>query len=262
MKRIYPLLLLSLLAACQSPTTLTSAAPTAQPVVLLGEVHDNALGHQQRYAWLKAKIKAGWRPAIAMEQFDVERQADIDQARAKRPKDVDFLIKKAGGARWDWPLYRPVIQLALQYDLPLLAANLSRQDAAILMKNPQASLASLAGMDLNAEIAPAVLAGQRQAVQAGHCGQLPLAMEEPMARAQIARDRLMAQVMAPYLSQGVVLIAGNGHTRRDIGVGQWLPQAYSVGFVESEQENYFDEVNVIRPAQRPDPCATLQLKPA
>ncbi|WP_288841370.1 ChaN family lipoprotein [uncultured Deefgea sp.] len=259
MKRIYPLLLLSLLAACQSPSSLQSVAPTAQPVVLLGEVHDNALGHQQRYAWLKARIKAGWRPAIAMEQFDVERQADIDQARAKRPKDVDFLIKKAGGARWDWPLYRPIIQLAMQYDLPLLAANLSRQDAATLMKNPQASLTSLAGMDLNAAIAPAVLAGQRQAVQAGHCGKLPLAMEEPMARAQIARDRLMAQVMTPYLSQGVVLIAGNGHTRRDIGVAQWLPQAYSVGFVESEQEHYFDEVHPILAAQRPDPCATLQL---
>jgi uncharacterized iron-regulated protein len=57
-------------------------------VVLLGEVHDNARQHELRSTALQRAFAAGWRPAIAMEQFDLDRQADIDRARRERPGDV------------------------------------------------------------------------------------------------------------------------------------------------------------------------------
>ena len=59
------------LAACQhasAPTATTAAA--APRVLLLGEVHDSAAGHAARAALLRKDVEAGWRPAIAMEQFD------------------------------------------------------------------------------------------------------------------------------------------------------------------------------------------------
>ena len=64
-------------------------------VVLLGEVHDNAVQHRLRLEVLRRAFAAGWRPAIAMEQFDRERQGDIDRARAERPGDAQALIERA-----------------------------------------------------------------------------------------------------------------------------------------------------------------------
>ena len=80
-----------LLAACATMVPFDlDEAPLAQalaqrPVVLLGEVHDNAAQHAARAAALRRLLAAGGRPALAFEQFDRERQADIDRARRESP---------------------------------------------------------------------------------------------------------------------------------------------------------------------------------
>ena len=93
-------------------------------VVLLGEVHDNASQHALRVAALRRLLETGARPAIAFEQLDRERQIDIDRARRERPGDADYLIAQANGnAGWRWELYRPLVALALEYNVPIVAAN-------------------------------------------------------------------------------------------------------------------------------------------
>src|SRR5690242_4759295 len=88
-------------------------------VALLGEVHDNAEGHRLRLQALRRAIERGWRPAIAMEQLDRERQDDIERARGERSRDAQHLIDAAtrGSSRsgWNWDFYRPVIALALEH---------------------------------------------------------------------------------------------------------------------------------------------------
>ena len=79
---------------------------------------------------------------------------------------------------------------------------------------------------------------QEDEIAAGHCNLLPREMLFPRARAQIARDIVMARTLRPYAERGVVLLAGNGHVRRDIGVPAWLPrriagEAISIGILES-----------------------------
>lgn len=45
-----------------------------------------------------------------------------------------------------------------------------------------------------------------------------------MVPAQVARDVWMANVIEQQVSmRDVVLIAGNGHVQKDVGVFQWLP---------------------------------------
>src|SRR6267378_5864475 len=61
-------------------------------VVMLGEVHDNAMQHRLRLEILRRAFAAGWRPAIVMEQFDHEHQAEIDRARRERPMDAQHVI--------------------------------------------------------------------------------------------------------------------------------------------------------------------------
>ena len=106
----------------------------SRPIVLLGEVHDNTVQHALRARALRALVASGARPALLMEQFDRERQADLDRAMAQPGATADEVIAAATPADasmqgWSWPLYRPYIALALEYRLPLVAANVSRVDA-------------------------------------------------------------------------------------------------------------------------------------
>ena len=70
-----------------------------------------------------------------------------------------------------------------------------------------------------------LLAAQETEVRDSHCGALPEPLVSPMAKAQIARDVVMAETLRAHAANGVVLIAGNGHVRTDIGVPFWLRRA-------------------------------------
>jgi uncharacterized iron-regulated protein len=241
-------------------------------VVLLGEVHDNAEVHERRLALLRSAFAAGWRPAIAMEQFDREHQPDIERARREKPHDAQHVIELAaprgGSGGWNWEWYRPFVALALEYDVPLLAANLSRADAAKIVESGYGAVLdsrTIASLGLDRPVAPELEAAQRHEIDVGHCHDMPQSMLAGMARAQFARDAVMAAVLREHASEGIVLLAGNGHARRDIGVPRWLPSAwltrvFSVGYLEkgdSVPRGAFDAVVLTPPAERTPPCADL-----
>ncbi|RYZ13649.1 MAG: hypothetical protein EON61_06510 [Alphaproteobacteria bacterium] len=260
-----PLLAIALpLAACQHVAPARVDSPTE--AWLLGETHDNAEGHRLRAELLRQRIEAGWRPAIAMEQFDTGQQAALDAAM-RECADAGCVVARVAPAQsgWSWDYYKPVIALALHYKLPLLAANLSRADASKVVKEGFAAALApelVARYALQALPAP-LLAAQEAEVRGGHCGMLPGPMLAPMARAQIARDVMMAQTLRTHAARGVVLIAGNGHVRNDIAVPYWLQRdglaSRAEGFLEPNADaTGFDAVHRIPAATRPDPCAGFQ----
>jgi uncharacterized iron-regulated protein len=71
---------------------------------------------------------------------------------------------------------------------------------------------------------------------------------------------VMAQFVVKYQAQGAVLLAGNGHVRKDIGIPVWLSQSarensVSVGLLESASTaNLFDVTIVTTAPTRDDPC--------
>lgn len=248
--------------------------PPAEPIVettprlfLLGEVHDNAEGHRQRLEELRLDAKGSADMAIAMEQFDREHQAALDAAMARCAEAACVIAAASPGkSSWNWDYYAPVIQLALDHDIPLLAANLSRADAAGVVEGGFAVLPErLRTTYLDRPLPDGLLAAQVEAVRAGHCNMLPEAMLEPMARAQIARDVVMADTLVGALADHelVFLLAGNGHVDRRVGVSLWLGgsgvQWVATGYVEDGDigDAWFDSVQPIPPVQREDPCAAF-----
>src|SRR5690606_12573436 len=164
----------------------------------------NAAGHALRLRHLEAYVDGGARVAIAMEQFDRERQADLDAAMA-RCRDAACVIDAAapGKSGWNWDYYAPVIQLALDHELPLLAANLSRDEASAVVKD---GFGAALSPELQTRFAldalpDALLAAQVEEVREGHCNMLPEPLLEPMARAQIARDVVMADTVLGALAR-------------------------------------------------------------
>jgi uncharacterized iron-regulated protein len=258
-------------AASAPPAIHEEARLRGDTIALLGEVHDNAEAQRLRLGMLRRAIASGWRPAIAMEQFDTARQADIDRARLEAPLDAQHVIDLAAPARsgWDWSLYRPVIALALEQGLPLWAANLASADTSKIVRGGYGSVFGpdrLAALGLTQPVAPEWQAAQEREIDAGHCGLLPAALWPAMARAQFARDAVMADLLHSHADSGIVLMAGNGHVRRDLGVPRWLPsrdlpRVLALGFVESDApamaEGAFDAVVQVAPARRDDPCVPL-----
>jgi uncharacterized iron-regulated protein len=263
---------LALLTGCAGAGKRSAATPAAEPagnpqVLLLGEVHDNAQGHKLRYELLRQRVEAGWRPAIVMEQFDRENQAALEQAQ-KGCLDAQCVIRVVGGPRWDWQLYYPVIQLALTYHLPLVAANLSRADASRVVRDGVTATfdpKSIKDYRLDQPLPADVRDAQQREIVAGHCNMLPEMMIGGMVDAQVARDIWMAKIVRDQQPRDVVLIAGNGHVRKDIGVARWLNQTTpiltvrSIGFVE-DQDNAgrYDSIQTVAPQQRGDPCKQLK----
>lgn len=249
---------LALLAGCATPSG-GGALRFKQPVVLLGEVHDNAAQHALRLEAFSAWLDSGARPALALEQFDRERQAQIDRLIAQSPPpDANALIAAAGGPGWAWDHYRPFIALALQHGLPIVAANVSRTEARRVMRE------GLAAAGFVPEVPAAVLKAHAEDIEASHCGVLDAATAQRMALAQVARDQHMARVLQQHAGRGVVLLAGNGHVRTDVGAPLWLPselraRSEAIGVLEEgDPETAYDR-RIYTPAQeRPDPCAAMR----
>jgi len=228
-----------------------------QPVVLLGEVHDNAAQHALRLRAFQALLDSGARPALALEQLDRDKQPALGAVLAGQATP-EGVIAAAGGPSWNWAFYRPFIALALQHRLPIVAANVPREETRRIMKE------GLAATGFDPAVPAAVLKTQAADIEASHCGMLDADTAGRMALAQVARDQFMAHVLQQHAARGVVLLAGNGHVRTDLGAPLWLSPAVrqrsvAIGVLEQGDDGgAFDQRVYTAPQPRPDPCERMR----
>ena len=265
---------------------------TGVDFLLLGEIHDHPMHHRLRARWLEA-LAAGQRFVIALEQLDADRQPALDAARARQgsiaaggasgsppgadarrgsrsgdeAEDPARQLAQAAGfdfRGWHWPFYAPYFELALRLDLPLVAANLSNEQARSIARGQAHPLAAARPAGWKGADDDAMAAEIRE----GHCGMLPERVIAPMAEAQRARDARIARALVEARrSSGlpVVLIAGNGHVRVDLGVPRHLRElapgarVFAVGFVEDAPSVPAYDLGIVTPVHaRSDPCEAMR----
>lgn len=208
-----------------SQSTLMESAAAAR-FVLLGEIHDDPEHHRIQTLILEEVLERGRRPALVMEQYDRDQEDSIRAVRSAAADLGDRLrgLGKLMRTSWNWPDYRPLVQLALAHDLPLAPANMAR---APLRKVARGGFAELGEGEPERLALDAAWSAPRQArliddVRQGHCGKLPEHVVEPIAKSQRVRDAIMADVVLSFAEPGAVAILGNGHVRRDMGVPIYL----------------------------------------
>lgn len=206
-------------AGCATPAPLGAdgqarlATLLPADVLLLGEQHD-APAHQQlqRQAvqWLAAR---GELAALALEMAEQGRSTAGLPRHASESQVQHALAWRDAG--WPWQTYRPVVMAAVRAGVPVLGANLPAARQREAMRDAA----------LDARLPPAALAEQQQRMRDGHCGLLPESQIGPMTRVQIARDIAMADTVRAARQPGrtVLLVAGNGHVHRALGVPLHLP---------------------------------------
>jgi uncharacterized iron-regulated protein len=267
-------------------TTLVDALVFAR-FRLLGEIHDDPAHHAIRARVLGEIAERGLRPAVVMEQFDLDHDAAL---RAAQRADADAEAVATQGALdrkgWQWPMHRPIVEQALAAKLPLRAGNLPRTALGgdldtVLRRHPRvaARLRAARWTDAEAE-------AMRNDIVEAHCHMLPDAIVPTLVLAQRIRDAAMAQALVDDATpNGAVLIAGNGHVRDDLGVPVYLhapgqpgvrSTSISVGFLEAGTDEAkadafpqalvaanpgFDYVVITPAIERPDPCAAFRRTP-
>lgn len=283
LKRAAPALLplVLLLSACAGPRGAapaagpTAATPRAEPeFVLLGELHDNPDHHRARAEQLRRLIAQEPKTVVVFEQFSRGEDAAVAQARRSAPADVEAVINASKFDRkgWRWPLHQPLFEAALQSGAEVRGGNIDRdQVRRIVREGDTAWPADLLALRERTAWTPAQQDVLRKDIQDGHCGAMPEAMLPGMVQAQRARDAAMAQAMLDARNAGakrVVLIAGNGHVRRDVAVPVYLQAAGvpasdidAVAWLElgsGAPAGGYDRVERAPAPSREDPCAQFK----
>ena len=251
-------------------------------VLILGEIHDNPLHHEYQQKLLKARIASGARsgltPVLMMEQLNADDQPALDRALAGSDHDealnsVNALVRFSNAQD-----YQPLLAIAVDNKLPVIAANVSSRKLQPVIRR---GYAAFDPGELKRLMVEEVWNDERQDylvthMGSAHCGKLSDELRAGLSRSQRLRDALMVDSAAAGFARGMVAIVGNSHARRDIGLPLYFtardPRArvVSVAFVEvspgvtdpsayladsATGEVPFDVIWFTPRADRVDPCA-------
>lgn len=243
------------------------------PVVLIGEAHDNPRHHAIEAELIYALARMGHHDAVALEMLDRDQQAELDRLW-REGAGVEAVLTAMGfdDRGWGAVQYLPVVAAMYEAGVIPVAANLSRVEAVRVMRE---GVEALFGAEERARLALDVAwptgAESRLigALRASHCNALPEDLLPGMLAAQRARDAVLADRLLTRLADGVILVAGAQHVRRDYGVPVYLAarepglEVAVVRLVEVDGERpvadylddgVFDYLWFTTRTERPDPC--------
>jgi uncharacterized iron-regulated protein len=214
-----------------SPAELGASLQQAE-LLMLGEKHDNPDHHVLQLAVLRELQRQQRLGLVALEMLSEEQAPLLASLSWDQGQGLDALSEALDwdGSGWDWGFYGPILGFVLDRQIPLATGNIS-----------QARMREVYGSEdgeQELQLDPAVRERLLQDIDDSHCGMLPESQFPAMLRVQQARDRAMAEALSGESVDGVrVLIAGNYHARRDLGVLNYLPRrlagaALSLSFVE------------------------------
>ena len=206
------------------------SALEASDYVILGERHDNAEHHSYQLEALQALYQAGWLKQLSLEMLRPGQQAGMDKAYARKLTLSDELRETIGWDKnWNWDFYGPIVAWAIANEVPVRSANMDRDELMAIYREQVEPSRDI--------IDEAAIASIREQIRESHCGMADATMLDAMTRIQQARDTRMAESLVQR-EQGVVLLAGAFHARKDVGVPRYVHQLRpgarlsSVGFIE------------------------------
>ena len=245
--------------------------------LLLGERHDNPVHHRHQ-AWFIRQLRR-YQPqaSVAFEMIDQQQGERLAQVSIGSTRQLlDILSQDDPGWHYE-QYYREVFRAVIEAGYPILAANMNRQQ---LMQNIRAGEANLSPAYqrlLNAVPLSEIQSHNlHREIRRSHCDLLNDKAIDSMVRAQRLRDVVMAETLRSSSQPVKILIAGNGHVRKDRGVPIYLDgqaRQLAVGFVEVQPGQYqpqdyqsawdndrlpFDLVWFTPRVERGDPCERLR----
>ncbi len=237
----------------QALNTILPQLKTAK-ILYIGEQHDQFAHHINQLTIIRFLHEVGIKVAIGMEMFQQPYQQALDDYLAGKRSEAEFLKESQYFEKWryDYNLYKPLIDYAKQQGIPLIAlnieGNISRQvgrdgigqlDDSARAQLPsaldfnnyryQADLQDIFALHQNANRNPDAAQGTTAAPRFEH-----------FLQAQVLWDDSMAQTAHNFLQKNpqhtLVVLAGNGHIRNGYGIPQRLHQRNGLDYVTLLQD--------------------------
>ncbi|MFM7699119.1 MAG: ChaN family lipoprotein [Limnohabitans sp.] len=241
-------------------------------VSVWGEVHDNPRHHALRADLMRAIGTRGI--TVVAEHMDAGKQVDT---RLALPDAL--VLAGFDASAWQWPVHQELFEAVQQSGLVLYGGNVPASQTREVYKSLGSSMpAEIQELLRQANLDDASMQSLREEIDKGHCHALPAHMFDAMIAVQRARDASMASVLLQHMPS--VLLAGNGHAWKHLGVPQIIRahqpglQVVSLLFIEhglfsspADRDDWLrywqgkaDFIWVTAPRARKDPCAQFQKK--
>ncbi len=186
--------------------------------LLLGEKHDNPDHHALQLRVLDHVLQTGSVSAVSFEMMSGEQQSLLQELPSHRQSSLEQINEHLqwDNDGWNWAYYGPLIHSAMQAGVVINAANISNEEMMQVYGAPTAA-------EIEGVLDEQTMAALEKDIDESHCSMLPESQFPAMVRVQQARDFAMAGSLAASAEQQLqVLIAGNYHIRRDLGVPNYL----------------------------------------
>ena len=196
-------------------------------VVFVGETHDRYEDHLVQRQVIEGLLQRGKELAIGVEFFQQPYQASIDAYLAGELDEPEFLRRTQYFDRWrfDYRLYRPILRLAREHRIPVIALNLESELTRRVGEGGIDGLTAAERARIPAQIdrSDGAYQARLKAVFDQHPGQAQKAFDR-FLEVQLLWDEGMAERAARYLTdhpqKTLVILAGAGH----IEYGQGIPR--------------------------------------
>ena len=244
--------------------------------LLLGEVHDNTSHHRNQAQVIDYLSSRGLATAVAFEMIDGSQEKFIGDRKFSSADELIGLLNHVDSG-WDYEnYYRPVFESVIRAGFRILAANIDRDRLIDIVMQHGADIPDQTSHILSrTRFTPELELEMQKDIIESHCDMLDSEQALPMVQAQRIRDATMASSLSGSKSDLSVLIAGNGHVRRDSGVPKYIlaqdkeASVVAVGMIEVEEGQDdvsayardwggnglpFDYVWFTARADREDPC--------
>ena len=186
--------------------------------LILGEKHDNPDHHELQLAILNHLLDLNLVSLVAFEMMDSDSQERLDTLHSAKNQDSEALKEylQWDEEGWEWLFYGPLIYSAYSSGVSIKASNLTNSRMMEIY-----GLSELPPeLDIFDDITRRRLASD---IDESHCGLLPESQFPSMIRVQQGRDYSMASSLSSRKDELMkILIAGNYHARKDLGVPKYL----------------------------------------
>jgi len=201
-------------------------------VVVIGETHNRYEHHLNQLLLIKKLKNAGYKVAVGMEMFQQPYQQALDDYIAGKINESKFLTDSQYFDKWryDYNLYKPIIDYIVANKLPLIALNIEGEITREVSNNGMFSLSEEKNKHLPSELnfSNRDYRSDLKMVFQAH-QQMQPSVEKSFnnfLQSQVLWDESMAQAANTFLQNNpkhvLVILAGNGHLRYRYGIPQRL----------------------------------------
>lgn len=198
-------------------------------LICVGETHDSEAHHLVQYMILKALFARDERLGVGMEMFQRPFQKVADAYILGAINESTFLTDTEYAKRWryDWALYKPIVDFCRRNRIPLAALNLSEELRGKLSKLGYDKLSLDEKKELGEIDFHVKEHRQHWFDKLGEMhgqGEMSKENKEKMYQVMTAWDEYMADSAARFQRERklrrMVILAGSGHIERGFGIPQ------------------------------------------